>query len=233
MLRSTGSIESHIGNIIAIERLYATIYIVGTFGVAMESDVGEIGLHESRLHVGDTHLGMSHIDAQAVGNSLDSSFGGTIYITSGISGITCHTTDVDDMPMVALHHARHDESGHGEESLDVGVNHLVPVLEITFILRFQATSQARVVDQHVDVAPRLGDIVYRFLGSLPVANVESQCQHLHTFFFEFLFQNLQFPGVSTCDNEIVTAFGKAASATFADTASCACDESYFIHFLYN
>ena len=122
MLRCAGSIESYIGNIIAIERLYATI------GIAMEANVGEIGLYESWLHVGDAHLGVSHIDTQSVGNSLDRSLGGTIYISPGIGCITSHTADVDDMSMVAFHHARHDESGHGQESLDIGVDHLVPVV---------------------------------------------------------------------------------------------------------
>ena len=42
MLGSAGGIECHVGNVIASQWLYATVNIVGTLGVAMETDVGEI-----------------------------------------------------------------------------------------------------------------------------------------------------------------------------------------------
>lgn len=49
MCRRTGSIEADIGNVIAVEGLDAFVYVVGTLRVAMEADVGEVGLYESGL----------------------------------------------------------------------------------------------------------------------------------------------------------------------------------------
>lgn len=70
MLGSAGGIECHVGNVVARQWLNATVNIVGTLAVAMETDVGEIGLHQSRLDVGYANAGMSHVDAQTVGDGF-------------------------------------------------------------------------------------------------------------------------------------------------------------------
>ena len=49
------NINMFIGNVVASERFDAFIYIVSTLCIAMETNHTEIGFHQSRLHVGDTH----------------------------------------------------------------------------------------------------------------------------------------------------------------------------------
>ena len=138
MGRRTGCIEGHIGNVVASERFDAFIYIVGTLCIAMETNHTEIGFHQSRLHVGDTHGRVGHINAQTIADGLDCGLGGAINVATGIGGITGHGTDVDDMTAVALNHAGNNEACHGEQTLDVGINHDVPILVAAFIFLVQS-----------------------------------------------------------------------------------------------
>lgn len=228
MLGSAGGIECHVGNIIASQWLNATVNIVGTLGVAMETDVGEIGLHQSRLDVGNANAGMSHVDAQTIGDGFYCTLGGTVHISARIGSIASHTSDVDDMTTIAFHHAGNNEPGHGEQTLNVGIYHLVPVVEVAFVLWFQASCQSCIIDQDIDVAPCLRNIVNCLASRFSVAHVESQCQHLDTFLFKFLFQNFQFACVAACDDEVVASLCESSGASFANTACGACDKSYFL-----
>ena len=67
MLGSTCCIERHIGNVVAYERFDTLIDIVGTLVIAMEADVGEVGLNESGLQIGYSYTCMGYVNAQSVG----------------------------------------------------------------------------------------------------------------------------------------------------------------------
>ena len=54
MGRSLSRVDSHIGDVIAGERLYTLIYIIGAFGVAVEACTAEVGLHKAGLYIGDS-----------------------------------------------------------------------------------------------------------------------------------------------------------------------------------
>ena len=71
MLRRIGSIDSHIGDVVASEGLDALIDIGSTVAVAMETDVTEVGLNQAWLQVGDTNGRVGHIDTQSIGQSLE------------------------------------------------------------------------------------------------------------------------------------------------------------------
>jgi hypothetical protein len=53
----------------------------------------------------------------------------------------------------AHHHARNHGARHVEQALDVGVDHLFPVLNLAHVELVQAAAQAGVVDQNVDLGP--------------------------------------------------------------------------------
>ena len=148
---STGCIESHICHIITIERYDSVVNSVGTGVVAMEADVGEIGFHQSWFYIGDADFGVSHVDTESVCNCLDGSLGGTINIASCVSSITGNTSDIDNVSMISTDHSWHDEAGHGEKSLDIGVYHLIPILKVSLVFWFQSTSQTCIIDEYVDI----------------------------------------------------------------------------------
>ena len=61
VLRRIGSIDSHVGNIIARKGFDALIDISSTVAVAVETDITEVGLYQSGLQVGHAHGSIGHI----------------------------------------------------------------------------------------------------------------------------------------------------------------------------
>ena len=96
MLGGTGSEINHLGDVVTGQRFDALIHIVGPFIVTVEADVGEMGLHQSGLDIGDAQIGFGDIDAQTVGDGFDSGFRGAIHIAAGVGSVASHTTDVDN-----------------------------------------------------------------------------------------------------------------------------------------
>ena len=225
MLRSTGSIESHIRNIITIQRFDTLINTGSTLIITMETDIREIRLHQSRLDIGNTHLGMSHINTQAIGDCLDGSLGSTIYITTSVSCITSHTTYINNVSMITLHHTRNNQTSHSKEALDIGINHLVPIFEASLVLWLQATSQTGIIDQHINIAPILRDIIHSLSCRFPVTHVKGKGKHLDSLCLQLFLQNFQFTSVSTSNDQIVATSCKATCTTLAYSAGCTCDKS--------
>ena len=91
------------------------------------------------------------------------------------------------MTMIAGHHTRDDEPGHGEQSLDVGVDHRFPVVLVTLVFLFKAECKSSVVDEHVYLVPLLGQRRYSIMCGLTVAHVKDERQHLGSTCFEFCF----------------------------------------------
>ena len=81
-LRGTGCIEGYVSDVVARKGLNAAIYVICTLCVAVETDVREIGLYESWFDVGDAHAGVGYVDAQTIGDGLDGTLGGPLYINS-------------------------------------------------------------------------------------------------------------------------------------------------------
>ena len=227
MFRSTGCIESHIRNIITIQWFDTLINTGSTLIISMETDIREIRLHQAGLDIGNTHLGMSHINTQAIGDCLDGSLCSTIYIATSVSRITSHTTYINNVSMITSHHTRNYQTSHGEESLDIGINHLIPILETTLILRFQATSQACIIDQHINIAPILRNIIHSLSCRFTVTYIKSQSKDLYPLCLQLFLENFQFTGVSTRNDQIVATSCKAACTTLANSAGCTCDKSNF------
>ena len=96
MLRGICSIDGHVGNIVACQGLDALIELGGALGIAVETDVAEVGLHEAGLEIGDADGGVGHIDAQTVGEGLDGGLRSAVDIATGVGGIARHTTYIRD-----------------------------------------------------------------------------------------------------------------------------------------
>ena len=226
MGRGTGCIEGHIGNVGAGERSDTFIYIVGTLVVAMEADVAEVGFHQSRFEVGHSHCRMCHVDSQSVGYGLHCRLGGAIHVSSGVCSIACHRTDVDDMTSVAFYHSRNNQSGHGEQSLDIGVDHRVPILVVAFVFWFKTKGESGIVYQHVDSAPFLGKRIDSFGGGIAVAHVEAQSQHFRR---QFCLELGKLFGIASSDDEVISALGEFACTSFAYSACSTSNQCNLFH----
>ena len=81
--------------------------------------------------------------------------------------------------MITSHHTRNNQTSHGEKSLDIGINHLTPILETTLIFRLQASSQACIIDQHINIAPILRNIIHSLSCRFTVTHIKSQSKDLY------------------------------------------------------
>ena len=187
MLWRAGGKEGYIGNVSASQRLDALIDLIGTFVVAMETHVAEVGLYQTGFQVGYTYCRFCYVNAQSVSNHLDGSLGCTVHISSGIGGISGHAADVDDVTLVTLHHPWYDEACHGQEPLDIGVDHGVPVFRVTLVLLFQAECKTGIVDKYIDGLPFWLQRIYCQLGSCSISNIKHQRLDLRTLCFELRF----------------------------------------------
>lgn len=114
------------------------------------------------------------------------------------------------MALLTLAHERSDGAGDIEETLDVSVNHALPVLEEAVLDRIQSDCETCVVDQDVDVAPFAFERSDCRLDLGIVADVEVQSDDVRFVsdceeFLEFL----ETVGAASCDDEVVASVGES------------------------
>ena len=212
MSGSIRGIHCDISDIIACEWLYAFIHVSSTLCVAMEADVAEVGLNESWFQIGYADGRVGHINAQTIAQCLYCSLGGAVNVTTSVGSIASHRTHVDDMTTITSHHAWNNEASHGEQALDVSINHAVPIVETALILRLQAQCQTSIVDQNVDVSPYLWKTLDGLLSCLAIAHVELDGVNLSTLGLELCRDIAQTGGVTTCKNQLI-AIGSKLTGT--------------------
>ena len=149
----------------------------------------------------------------------------------GISLASGNRTDIDDQPsLTALdHHARNDP-GDIEQSLDVRIDHLVPVQRIALVDRFKARSQPRIINQDVDRAEMRGQRLDRRFGLDALADIESQRMYFDAvLLFEFVAQFLQAAAPPRRNDQIVPRSGQFPCDSFADPRRSARNQCCLTH----
>ena len=81
------------------------------------------------------------------------------------------------MPSVAHNHSRHHGARHIKQPLDVGVDHLLPVLDAPGIKLLHTSAETGIVDQDLDLRPLLGQLVDGPLHGQTCAHVERNRVH--------------------------------------------------------
>ena len=220
-----GGVEGNVGDVVAGEGRNAGVEALGGGGVAVETDVGEVGLDEAGLDVGDADGRLVEIHAETVAEGLDGGFGGAIGAASGIGGITGYGTDVDDMTTSPFNHARNDETRHHEQGLDVGVDHGEAFVEVAFVLLVGAKGEAGVVDEHIDVAIVGGKVLDGGFGKGAVADVEREEENVGAVIcLELLLEGLEFIDTAGVKYETMASLGELAGAGLANAGGGAGDE---------
>ena len=227
--RGVGSIDSHIGHIVGCERFDTLINLGSPFGVAVEARVAEICFDKSGLEIRHTDGRVRHIDAQTVAEGFHRCFCGTIDVAAGVGRVACQRADVDDVASVALDHAGHDESRHRQQTLDVGVDHRLPIVETTLIFGFQTECQPRIVHQNIDFAPIVGQSAHEFLGFFTVSHVESQREHFTSLFRQIFSDFGESMFVSSRQNQFVAVGSEFLCASESDATCRTCNQYNFLH----
>lgn len=233
VLGSGGGVVGYVSDVVTGEGLYAFVDRFGLLGVAMEANLAKLGFDQTRLEVGDSDSTLGDIYAESVGDSLDGSLGGAIDIALGVGGISCHTADIDDMPLIASHHAGHDKACHGEQALDVGIDHSVPIFGITLILPVEAESETGIVDKHVDLLPLRFERLDGTGGSVGITNIEHEALHASVLSFEAGAKRLKAVGATGSKNQVITTYGKASCAGLTDATGSAGNKSNLFHDKYS
>ena len=133
-------------------------------------------------------------------------------------------------PLPVLDHHPRDGARDVEQTLDVRVNHLVPVHRVALVDVLEPGSQSGIVDQYVDRAEMAGQRVDRALGLETVAHVESEDQRLDAeFLFQAVVEGLQPVRPTTGDDQIVTQFGQRPCGGGSYARGSSRDKCRFAH----
>ena len=225
MRRSRGGVEGYVGDVVAREGLDAGVETLGGSGVAVEADVGEVGLDEAGLEVGDADGRLVEVHAKTVAEGLDSGFGGAIGAAARVGGVTGYGADVDDVAATTFDHAWDDETRHHEKGLDVGVNHGKGVVEVALVLLVGAEGEAGVVDEDVDVAELSRKRADGFFGTRTIADIEGEQEDVGgEVSLELLLEGLELFDTAGVEDETMAGLGELARTGLAYAGGCAGDE---------
>ena len=89
------------------------------------------------------------------------------------------------MSAIACNHFWYNQTRHGEQAFDVGVDHGLPVVQVAFVFGFEPKGQTSVIHQHVDLLPGGGQALDGLTGCLPIAHVEGEGKYLGALRLQF------------------------------------------------
>jgi hypothetical protein len=120
---------------------------------------------------------------------------GTILIWLG----TGDRAYVDDVATLArLNHRAADNLGDIEQTLDIGVNHSIPVARVALVDMLEASGKTRIVDKDIYTTQRL-----EVLDTLRLASdVEVQRHTLCATCLDLTFEGLETILTTACDNNL-------------------------------
>ena len=187
-------------------------------------------------HVGADVAGAHGIDRHAFGcdflrqrhgKAVQTGFGSGVIDLPKLAFLTVDRTDVDDAAKVGSDHVFNDLLGHVEHAVEVGRNDRVPV-GLAHFSELAVTGDAGIVDQHADRAVFFFDLIERFNGGFPIADITDRGVEGVT--QGFLLVNplgeVARGAATRYDSEAV--FGQALANGGSDTAHTTGHISYFI-----
>ena len=233
MLRAGEHKLDHIGDILRHEGVVAFIDLVGTCAVALEAHKREVGLGGTRRDLRDLYVIGQKVGAHSLGEGEHSVFRGAIDVAAIIDLMGGCRADIDDMPALALHHAWRDKARHIQQSLDVGVDHALPILQKAILHGVELDGQSGIVDEDIHVAEFHRHTVDSLLTSLGVAHIKDQREHLRLRgSLYFLSHLVELVGRAACDYHVDILFGKRAGNGLAEAARRTSDEYNFHNFIF-
>lgn len=135
MLRGIGCINHYICNVITREWLYPFIDVCTVLSPWQRTILKLVSTKP-----GFTLVTRTAVCAKSMRRPSDIVFTAALvaqYTLIDISCITGYAADINDVIVVMLNHRRYYHTGYVKESLDIGINHYVPVFKVAFILLYQ------------------------------------------------------------------------------------------------
>jgi hypothetical protein len=167
-----------LGDVLGAERLHAVIHGARALLIAVEPHGRELGASgHAGLDAGDAHAGAVQVAAQVQAELVHERLAGAVDVAAGVRIAAGDRADVDDVAAAALDHPGEHGARQVDQALAVGVDHLVPVVEVGALRRLEALGEAGVVDQDVDRGKRGRQRPHRALDGLAVAHVELEGEH--------------------------------------------------------
>jgi len=140
----------------------------------VEADEGEVGLDHAGVDGGDANGGAEEILSETVVDGALGGFGAAVDGAVGVGDVAGGGAQVDDVSGVTLDHAGHNCAGDVEQPLDVGVDHLFPVVGIASIELFESAGETGVVDEDLDGLPGGGQVVDGGLDGFAIPDIEGE-----------------------------------------------------------
>src|ERR1700683_1517308 len=163
-------------DVVGGQRLGPGVHAAGPLAVA-EAHVGELGAaDQARFDAGHPDSGAVQVGAEVEAELVHEGLGRAVDVAARIRVGAGDRAEVDDAPAAAGDHLRQERAGQVDQPGAVGLDHLVPLVDIGVLGGRQAEGQAGVVDQDVDRRELLRQRGRKPFDAGPVPDVEGHGQ---------------------------------------------------------
>ena len=132
-----------LGDVVGGQRLHARVDGVRLLLVAAEPDQGELRVGHARLDAGDPDAGAVQVAAQVQAELVDERLRAAVHVPARVRVGARHRAEVDHVAAPAGDHAGQDRPGAVDQALAVGVDHLVPVVQVGVLGRAPGRAPGR------------------------------------------------------------------------------------------
>jgi len=220
----------HTCDVVAAQGLHALVGHLGQALIALEAHQAELRLGQPRGDLRDLDAVREEVLAHGLGEGVHGVLAGAVHVAARVHLLAGDAADVHDVAPATRHHAGDHRAAHVQQTLHVGVQHGVPVVEVSLLDRRHACGQPGVVHQQVDVLPVVGQAVDGALHFVVVAHVHAQGMHHGATLdgavqaLELALQHFEPVAAATGDDDAPAFAGEAAGGGLAEAGGGAGDE---------
>ncbi len=98
MVRSACDKDDEVGDVLGLQRLVALVDRLRTVRVSVEPDLGELGLHQSRIDTADPDLRSQQVKGHSLVQGPDGELAGVVDGTLLLDLVAGNAADVHDVP---------------------------------------------------------------------------------------------------------------------------------------
>ena len=154
-----------------------------------------------------------------------------IHVATGVNFTSCNAADIYNVSFTLFDHHRGNGPCDVKQSFYIGVDHLFPVVDISFLNGVETCGKPCIVDKDLYVLPFCGKVLYEFVNFLSFPDIKSSIKNANTIFVAQFSGNVFQPvSSSSGDDQVMFVFRKFFSTGQSDAGCCPCDQCNFIHF---
>ena len=220
---------NYLGYVAACQWSNAAIDALRALRIAVETYHRELRFDHSGAHFAHLNSVRNQIRTHRLRDGVHGVLRGTIDCTVLVGLSACDRAEIDDMAATRLDHSARNDACNVEQTLDIGVDHRVPILGRARVDMLQTSGQTRIIDQYID-RTLVRNLCQMLLASLFVAYIEDEVLHLDVVYrADFGSHIFEAVSASSGENQVVAHRGQFSCGSLADTRRCARDECKFCH----